>query len=618
MIKKFDEFIAEAKLEYNRNDEFEDMSSYVHDPDVFVYANRHLLRFCQTMCSQINKYAKLNLYVNGQFGKIDGEKVVMLMDRDSDKCVCILPYHGRTVYASLYYFSDLENNNGVADFYMSSENIGIVNLIKMFCDMISDSANIEAVEHIDEAYDINQRKLIVTPKSESYAKAILAIKPGVVSGRNKTWKAEWTQELIDMIQNGTNIFDIAMSVETQKENSPYWKYFGEQSRMGKDNRDTLLVYLARQAGISMSSDKVVAVSESVFSDEDEWYQRVAKMDTETAKDIEHKYDVAVRNLEEAIQDFADFYHAKGKDKLEVLKYTKQMIIVPGKGGIGKTTLTEKLLQKNGLRKNIDYVCLSSASSDAESIYNFCYDYNGKIIVFDDIPEMFGNSSQRISLWKNLISGNLGSYGHAAVAARQTSTRYYQPLKYGDDNRARYYAEAGDGATMGAAKAKALNNALKSKNPAEREKAEREQEELSRSSENFVKPSEFTFTGAIIALTNASQAQMKKDIGAPASWQAIKTRALMIELNPPGWVLWLKDKNTILAQKEDTSIPDDCTLIPRELVDEYIAFVEQTISDGKHDNFNYRISGYVGARMRKGREWQSIVLENSSSEENDFE
>lgn len=616
MIKKISEFIKEAKLEYHDISADADISAYIHDPEVFVYANTRLFNFSEMMCSQINKYAKLNMYVNGQFGKINGEKCVMLFDKDSYQCVCIVPMHGRTIYASLYYFKELDGETDTADFYMSSENIGIVNLIKMFCDMIKNKDNIKSVS-LTEAYDINQRKLIVDNDSIDYVNDILKIKPGQKGkGRNKVWEGEWTEELISEIQNGVNIFDIAMDVESKKSASKYWKYFGAEAKMGADKRDTLLIFLARQAGISMSSDKAVALNDSIFSDEDEWYMRVAKMTKAEAESIIDQYDKNVKSINEIIGDYVKFYKAKGDDKLEILSYTPQLLIVPGKGGIGKTSTVKRMLESRGLRKNIDYICTGSMSSDAESIYNTCYDYNGKIIILDDIPELFAGS-QRQSLWKNLISGNMGEYGEPSVTVRSTTTRYYDIRKFGKNNRARYYAEAGDESTMTGAKARALDAALKSADPMVRQKAEREQEELVMSSKNIVKPMTFTFKGVIIALSNVSPAEMKREIGTAQSWQAISTRARIIELNPPGWVLWLKDKGTILAQAEDSSIPDNCTIIPRNMVDRYVEYVEATISDGDHDNFNYRISSYVGKMMRMGREWEQIVEQRSRSKEEQF-
>lgn len=617
MIKKFNEFLNEAKLEYSDMQEMNNAKHIIHDPEYFVYANYKLWRFSKTMCSIINKYAKLNMYVYGQYGKIDGEKCIVFIDRNSDACICMVPHFGRTDFASLYYFKNIEANMGIADFYMSSDTIGIVNLVKTFCSMIIDAHNIDTVGRIAEAKDHNLRKLVVTPKAEAYAKNILSIKPGQKGkGGNKTWEGTWTQELINEIREGVNIYDISEDIETKQDESKYWKYFGAEQKMAQDYIDTLLVFLLRKAGVSMESDKEVELQGAVYNDEDDWFQRVTKMTKADATKLIRDYDNDMKSIEEVINDFVDFYKAKGSDKLDILKYTRQLLIIPGKGGIGKTTIVKKLLSERGLRKNIDFVDLGSASSDAESIYNFCYDYNGKIIILDDIPKLF-EGSLRTSLWKKLISGNMGEYGEPSVPARQTTTRYYDPKKYERNNRARYYAEAGDGTTMGEAKTKALNAALKSSNPAIRAKAEKEEEELSMSSKVTVKPSTFTFKGVIIALTNQSPEDLKAETGGAQSWQAIKTRARVIPMNPPGWVLWLKDKDTLLAQKDDATIPDEATLIPRNMIDEYINFVESTISDGSHDNFSFRITRLAGCLMRKGRDWKRTVIVDSASTEEDF-
>ena len=623
-IKTFDNFITEAKLEYSRNSDIEDVREYVHDPEVFVYANSKMLKFAELMCSLLNKHTDLNLYINGDYGKIDGDKVIMLFDRDSDKCVCIKPWKGRTVFASLYYFKNVDDETNIADFYMSSTEIGVVELIRTFCKIISNDENVKTLGNLNEALDVNQHKIIQTPEAKYYVQQLLKVQPGQIGCNvNKTWHGDWTEELKDIIRNGVDPFDIALSLETQKKNSPYYKYFGgvdengnKIQKMNADKCDTLLWYIAAEVGIVMIADKEVNMTDSLFDDTDDWYQRVAKMDKASAEDLIKQFDVNMKSIEEIIDDYSKFYKAKGDKKLEILSYTPQLLVIPGKGGIGKTTLVKKMLEDRGLRKNIDYILTGSTSSDAESIYNTCYDYNGKIIILDDIPQLF-SGDQRQSLWKNLISGNMGEYGEPSVPARTTTTRYYDIRKFGKNMRKRYYAEAGSGATMSAAKSREMEARLRSSDPSERKKAEREQEELEMTSQNINKPMTFTFKGVIIALSNVSPAEMKKEIGSAQSWQAISTRARIIELNPPGWVLWLKDKNIILSQTEDTSIPDDCTVIPRDMVDTYINFVEATISSAGHDNFNYRISKYVGKMMRMGREWKQIVEQRSRSEEADF-
>lgn len=625
MIKKISEFIKEsnvneARLEFSRNDDdFANAQQVIHDPNIFVYANPKLLAMCNKLCAVINKMTGCSMYVDGQFGKIDGEKVVMMFDVKSDKCVCVMPSHDKTMYASLYYFKDIDHNDGIADFYMTSETIGIVNLIKTFCKVIANDKNIEAVGSLNEALDVNQRKIIFTDKSKQYVDDILKIKPGEIGcGRNKSWHGDWTIELIDLIKSGVDPFDIAFDVRTKKANSEYWKYFGggESQTMRPDTIDTLLWQLAAMAGLHSTANKPVEVNASLFTDEDEWFQRVAKMTTADAKQIMDDYEDAMETIQYTIDDLVEFYKAKGDEKLKVLDGVRQLLIVPGKGGLGKTTMVKNMLEKAGLRKNVDYVLTGSMSSDAESIYNTCYDFNGKIIILDDIPELFTGSYRR-SLWKNLISGDMGEYGEPSVPARSTTTRYYDTRKYGNNMRKRYYAEAGKGSTMGAAKSRELEAALKSPDPNVRKKAEREAEELSMVSTNVNKPMTFTFTGAIIMLSNVSPADMKREIGSAQSWKAIQTRSRIVELNPPGWVIWLKEKSIILAQTEDTSIPDNNTIIPRDKVDEYIKYVERVISDGHHDDFNWRISKFVGKLMRKNRKWKDIVLSGSSSEETDF-
>lgn len=583
--------------------------------DEFVYKNKKLYNFCNLIRNIINKRTKLNLLINGSFIKCNGKVAVRMYDKSSDKNIIFVPVDRDFVFGELLYYKT--NDFKTADLKVSSANVSVTNFIKMFCDLISTETDLKG--GLNEAYNVNLGKLIVTPGSEKYAEAILKIKPGQVGTNvNKKWEGNWTQELISMIQNGVNIFDIAMSVDTQGESSPYWKYFGgKPKKMGVDNRDTLLVYLARKAGIQLNTNEKTNIEDSIYTDDDDWYQRVCGMSKEEANEVVEAFDDACKELDDSIDDFVEFYKAKGADKIEVLKAIKPLTIVPGKGGIGKTTRVEKALARHNMRRNIDYVTLSSAASDADSLYNFCYDNNGKIIVLDDIPSMFDASTQKTSFWKNIISGSMGKYGVVAAPARQSSTsgegtRYYNINKYGDDNRARYYAEAGG--TPNTSALKKLKMDLDSKDPITVNRAKKQLEEMELSSQHLLKPSEFTFTGCIIALTNSSMKQMKENLKSPASWEAIKSRSLIIELNPPGWAIWLKVKDQLLKEKEDTSIPDECTLIPRDMTDEYINYVEHVISDGEHNNFNFRITEQIGPRMRRGKKWKFIVDSQARSVE----
>ena len=71
----------------------------------------------------------------------------------------------------------------------------------------------------------------------------------------------------------------------------------------------------------------------------------------------------------------------------------------GKGGIGKTHTLKKVLKKNSMVENKDYVWLSSGISTSDELYKIMYEYNGKLIVLDDAPKIF-EGEYRISMWTN--------------------------------------------------------------------------------------------------------------------------------------------------------------------------------------------------------------------------
>lgn len=644
-IKKYNDFVVESNTQQNgkNSSNYENMTSYTKDPNVFVYANSKMMKFANLLCSLINKYTGFDFYVNGQYGSIDGNKVILLMDKKSDKCVGILPIGGNVDYAALYYFENFHENSNNVTFYMSSKNIGVVNLIKTFAQTINNKQNIENFvklnESINEKLYPGEEKILASNDSSdiAYVKDIFNIKPGTVGcGKNKNWNGDWLhgnnekydgdwieelkQIMIGSKGNSVTPYEIANSVETLGSNSPYWKYFGGKTKkMQSEKRDSILVRAFMECGITTDNDKQVNASNSIFTDEDKWYMYVTKQTKESAENIQQEYEKSINSIHQILSDYVDLCKAFGDDKLKILKHTPQLLIIPGKGGIGKTTIVTKTLKSLGLTENVDFVSTSSRDSSAESIYNTCYDYNGKIIIMDDVPSLFSGTA-RISLWKNLISGNLGEYGKPSVTSRwvsnENTTRYYDNKKYLHNMRARYYVEAGNG-TISKNKQRQIEKDLLSEDPLIRRKAQQEEEELNLVSNNVSKPASFVFNGAIVAVTNLSPSELKVEVGSTQSWKAISTRSNVIVLNPPGWVLWLKDKNTILTQRDDKTISDDQTMIPRDKIDEYIEFVEKTISDGTHDDYNFRISRYVGEMMRLNREWKQSVETKSRSVEMEF-
>jgi hypothetical protein len=81
-----------------------------------------------------------------------------------------------------------------------------------------------------------------------------------------------------------------------------------------------------------------------------------------------------------------------------------------------------------------------------------------------------------------------------------------------------------------------------------------------------------------------------DVGGESQWSAIESRFSCFDLHPMPEAIWSVIKKKILAQKDipETELPDDMCMIPRDIVDEFIAEVETYLAQPKYRKMNFRL------------------------------
>ena len=292
------------------------------------------------------------------------------------------------------------------------------------------------------------------------------------------------------------------------------------------------------------------------------------------------------------------------------KMRSRGMLITGKAGTGKSFSIEKALKDMGMKKNIDYFNVSSGNTASGSLYKKLYDYNGKLIIFDDTAGLF-DAGYKMSFWKFALESNIENavveLSQDAKNGENIGDNIYVPGKL--TRQQRYFAEIGrstpkEKTTFIDDKMKRLEDiyrketgdttALTKTKEAEfkldAEKAWNEHEEKKKPK----MPNRFNFKGVVIIISNTTRKEFRKEVGTD-NWEAITRRMRNFDLHPEAESIWVKIKETILKQSEDPSITDDERLIPIHMVDEFCKEVEELLKQPTYRNINF---GFIANDMHK--------------------
>jgi hypothetical protein len=299
------------------------------------------------------------------------------------------------------------------------------------------------------------------------------------------------------------------------------------------------------------------------------------------------------------------------DKNDWGKMRKRGLLITGKAGAGKSKAVERALKESNMRENVDYFKVSSGNTSAPSLFKKFYDYNGKLLIFDDSAELF-NASYKISFWKQALEANPDD------ATVELSSLSKDGEKIGDNiyipgaltRQQRYYVEVGESSRkekeafrkeefdrLEAQYRKETGDISSSLTDTQKAGFYLEVDRLWKEREEKKKPkmpNRFKYKGVVIVISNTSRDVFKQEVGGE-NWVAIDRRMRNFDLAPEAQSMWEYIKTTILAQTEDSSLSDDERLIPVDMVEELIKEVETLLEDKNYQNINF---GYFADDMHK--------------------
>ena len=284
---------------------------------------------------------------------------------------------------------------------------------------------------------------------------------------------------------------------------------------------------------------------------------------------------------------------------------KRAMIITGKGGIGKSESIRRALEDEGMIEDRDYYNMTSGSTAVQALFKKLYDYNGKLLIFDDSGELF-NSTYKLNMWKHALDPDVENadieLSRAAVGDKSGDSRMYVPagktrqeryfLEVGhssteektkfykkryDELVKKYREETGDVSPIGTKQRNEFNEII----DIEWNKHEEEREPLM--------PNKFKYKGVVVIISNDTRDMFKKEVGV-GNWNAIVDRMRSFDLHPMAESIWAVIKKILLKERDESEekLPSKMCMIPRDMVDEFIEEVERLIEMPQYREMTFRI------------------------------
>ena len=347
-----------------------------------------------------------------------------------------------------------------------------------------------------------------------------------------------------------------------------------------------------------SASGVSAMVDDEMEEFSEAYKKRVEQDTaEYESSMDRIYEMAVAMCRYVKQngDLDD-------DDLSALP--KRAMIITGKGGIGKSESIRRALNDEGMIEDRDYYNMTSGSTAVQALFKKLYDYNGKLLIFDDSGELF-NSTYKLNMWKHALDPDVENadieLSRAAIGDK-TGGNMYVPA--GKSRQERYFLEVGHSSTEEKTKfykkrfdemekdyrdktgdrstlTTSQRNEFYENIDLEWNKHEEEKEPLM--------PNKFKYKGVVVIISNDTRDAFKKEVGV-GNWNAIVDRMRSFDLHPMAESIWAVIKKILLKQRDmsEEVLPDKMCMIPRDIVDEFIEEVERLLEMPQYREMTFRI------------------------------
>lgn len=341
---------------------------------------------------------------------------------------------------------------------------------------------------------------------------------------------------------------------------------------------------------------------------DEYELRRAEMAEKHKAEMEadaQEYEETVRGLRDVTMAMCNYVKQNGKlDRNDRSVMSRRGVLLTGKGGIGKTYTLKQVLKEKHMVLNKDFVWAGSGNSTADSVYQLMYEFNGKLLVFDDSPNLF-DGDYRVSMWKNALQTELEDC-LIGYPGKDSKLRVYNVRRLKGDRQKKYFTEIGrkslddkDEFYKKEMKKYGIKFSGVSGKPVPTASSDLSQEEVDElmlkiddrwkdeeANAQPAMPNEFIFTGLVIIISNLERTKFIDEVG-KGNWDAISSRFENFDISPKAESLWIVMKKKILEDFNNKSLSDEECAIPRDMVEEFITEVESLIVNPEYQEINWR-------------------------------
>lgn len=614
---------------------------FVKNPDIDVDANPKIKKLADTFISLVNRKCKWNAIYHPFLKNIDGVKSVLIMSGvKKGECVTITPIGSGNTSVLRYYFKyDLFNDNQTANYTISSLRMGTVKMFNLLFDiinnpslytsglyekkgddnyqMINEKINAKSVMDVKPAYDSIDK----TPIYASLKKFVES------KGINKRNIGNWITyqgycDFVGMLSELENPSPYVVSFDIIRRSEQGEKYrlaiADTETGIIRDEAACAIVRLAFAdktvgMGVEITSDTDVEVVDNANVSKAPWTYRgmdvsfLASLgiDFDRFKKQADIYFDTLDKLKRRLTKMILYCQSPRIEKLKKLNIGAQAVFVSGIGGIGKSETWETLKREMSLTKK-DYAEKGATSVATVELYKFIYENNGKILVFDDTPDMF-DTAFKVSFWKHVLEpkGDFVEISVSSGMADENSKGKFYSVKDCEEGgvvnyKKMYYKECPQERNKAIIRANTGNFGRYNQ---QNQHKPNNDEQKAKTSASLL-PDTMKVMSRFLFITNLDVDELKKML--KSSWTAIRSRTEFFRIAPPKQVLWARIKAYLLNVKE-TNNPN--SVVPPQCVDEVIDIIENEFKNRTVSLMTWRIftSGTLAEDFQDNEDWQSTLL-----------
>ena len=608
MIKSFKDFDDELKSQkiYEAIDDIreENEDTFTEDDVIvpeFISDNKYLLKMSRIVLRRLEKSGLGEFGVHPVIVNIDNVPGVYFYNYNNPSMNIVICRNTNGKHAYLFKEFNLGGKN-IAELVLSTEKLGFSDIIDELIFNLTPNAIEEGLicEWVEGSFNYSEKDVdaVANMPIDVRQSIVNLLKDNSANGVAKKIFNNNTAEPFATIYNAiesvysrinqsnvkkvVDIFDRALNKKTDHE---------EVFNVLNDCKFGGKTAISSASGVSaMVDDDMEAFSEA--------YKKRIEQDTkEYESSMDRIYEMAVAMCRYVKQngDLDD-------DDLSALP--KRAMIITGKGGIGKSESIRRALNDEGMIEDRDYYNMTSGSTAVQALFKKLYDYNGKLLIFDDSGELF-NSTYKLNMWKHALDPDVENadieLSRAAVGDKSGGNMY---VPAGKTRQERYFLEVGHSSTEEKSKfykkrfdemekkyreetgdrsalTTGQRNEFYENIDIEWNKHEEEKEPLM--------PNKFKYKGVIVIISNDTRDAFKKEVGV-GNWNAIVDRMRSFDLHPMAESIWAVIKKKLLKQRDmsEELLPDKMCMIPRDIVDEFIEEVERLLEMPQYREMTFRI------------------------------